>query len=80
LQNARTAATWLMQLGADPWEAAGYLGMSVKVPIDTYSHHHPDYTKEASGAITRKRETTKRVVGTTQTTKSAVRTRSIRAI
>jgi integrase len=75
-----TAATWLMQLGTDPWEAAGYLGMSVKVLIDTYGHHHPDYMKEASGAITRKRETTKRVVGTTQTTKPAVRTRSIRAI
>ncbi|WP_334477591.1 tyrosine-type recombinase/integrase [Bradyrhizobium algeriense] len=30
-----TAATWLMQLGTDPWEAAGYLGMSVKVLIDT---------------------------------------------
>jgi integrase len=75
-----TAATWLMQLGTDPWEAAGFLGMSVKVLIDTYGHHHPDYMKEASGAITRKRETTKRVVGTTQTTKPAVRTRSIRAI
>ena len=55
-----TAATWLMQLGTDPWEAAGYLGMSVKVLIDTYGHHHPDYMKEASGAITRKRKTTKR--------------------
>lgn len=75
-----TAATWLMQLGTDPWEAGGYLGMSVKVLIDTYGHHHPDYMKEASGAITRKRETTKRVVGTPQTTKPAVRTRSIRAI
>jgi hypothetical protein len=75
-----TAATWLMQLGTDPWEAAGYLGMSVKVLIDTYGHHHPDYMKEASGAITRKRKTTKRVVGTTQTTKPAVRSRSIRAI
>jgi integrase len=75
-----TAATWLMQLGTDPWEAAGYLGMSVKVLIDTYGHHHPDYMKEASGAITRKRETTKRAVGTPETTKSAVRTRSIRAI
>ena len=75
-----TAATWLMQLGTDPWEAAGYLGMSVKVLIDTYGHHHPDYMKEASGAITRKRKTTKRVVGTPETTKPAVRTRSIRAI
>lgn len=43
-----TAATWLMQLGADPSEAAGYLGMSGKVLIDTYCHHHPDYMKEAS--------------------------------
>ena len=71
-----TAATWLMQLGTDPWEAAGYLGMSVKFLIDTYGHHHPDYMKEASGAITRKRETTKRVVGTPETTKPAVRTRT----
>ncbi|WP_083754540.1 tyrosine-type recombinase/integrase [Bradyrhizobium murdochi] len=75
-----TAATWPMQLGTAPWESAGYLGMSVKVPIDTYGHHHPDYMKEASGAITRKRETTKRVFGTPQTTKPAVRARSIRAI
>src|SRR5947208_1701398 len=79
-KNAHTAATWLMQLGTDPWEAADYLGMSVKVLIDTYGHHHPDYMKEASGAITRKRETTKRVVGTPETAKPAVRTRSIRAI
>ncbi|MEH2591946.1 integrase [Bradyrhizobium sp. AZCC 1721] len=74
-----TAATWLMQLGTAPWEAAGYLGMSVKVLIDTYGHHHPDYMKEASGAITRKKETTKRLVGA-QAAKPAVRTRSIRAI
>ena len=26
-----TAATWLMQAGVDPWEAAGYLGMSVEI-------------------------------------------------
>lgn len=74
-----TAATWLMQLGTDPWEAAGNLGMSVKVLIDTYDHHHPDYMREASDAITRKKETTKRVVGT-QAAKPAARTRSIRAI
>jgi hypothetical protein len=69
-----------MQLGTDRWEATGYLGMSVRVLIDTYGHHHPDYMKEASGAITRKGKTTKRVVGTTQTTKPAIRIRSIRAI
>lgn len=49
-----TAATWLMQRGADPWQAAGYLGMSVKVLLDTYGHHHPDYMKEAAEAITAK--------------------------
>jgi integrase len=52
-----TAATWLMQRGADPWQAAGYLGMSVKVLIDTYGHHHPDYMKEAADAITSKDRT-----------------------
>ena len=34
-----TAATWLMQRGADPWKAAGFLGMSVEVLLDTYDHH-----------------------------------------
>jgi hypothetical protein len=41
----------------DPWQAAGYLGMSVKVLIDTYGHHHPDYMKEAADAITSKDRT-----------------------
>ena len=70
---SHTAATWLMQLGTDPWQA-------VKVMIDTYGHHHSDYMKEASGAITRKRETPKRVVGTREAAKPTIRTRSIRAI
>ncbi len=30
-----TAATWLMQRRADPWQASGFLGMSVKVLLDT---------------------------------------------
>jgi integrase len=75
-----TAATWLMQLGTDPWQASGYLGMSVKVLLDTYGHHHPDYMREASGAITRKRETTKRLIGAPQVSRPAVRARSIRAM
>lgn len=49
-----TAATWLMQRGTDPWQAAGFLGMSVKVLLDTYGHQHPDYMKEAAEAITSK--------------------------
>jgi integrase len=52
-----TAATWLMQRGVDPWEAAGFLGMSVKVLIDTYGHHHPDHLRAAADAITRKPQT-----------------------
>jgi integrase len=49
-----TAATWLMQRRADPWQAAGFLGMSLKVLLDTYGHHHPDYMREAAAAITAK--------------------------
>jgi len=49
-----TAATWLMQGGADPWTAAGYLGMSVEVLIETYGHHHPDFQVGAAEAITSK--------------------------
>lgn len=42
-----TAATWLMQLGTDPWQASGYLGMSLKTLMDTYGHHHPDHMADA---------------------------------
>ncbi|MTV11830.1 site-specific integrase [Bradyrhizobium elkanii] len=56
-----TAATWLMQRGADPWQAAGYLGMSLDVLLNTYGHHHPDYLSDAVEKIG-KRE--RRVEGT----------------
>jgi integrase len=49
-----TAATWLMQRGADPWKAAGFLGMSVEVLLDTYGHHHPEFLRDAAAAITSK--------------------------
>jgi integrase len=52
-----TAATWLMQRGVDPWEAAGFLGMSVKVLMETYGHHHPNHLRGAANAITRKART-----------------------
>jgi integrase len=38
-----TAATWLMQAGADVWQSAGYLGMTVETLQNRYGHHHPDY-------------------------------------
>ena len=45
-----TRATTLMRAGVDPWEAANSLGMSLKVLIDTYGHHHPDWQKDAADA------------------------------
>lgn len=49
-----TAATWLMQKGADPWQAAGYLGMSLEVLLNTYGHHHPDYLSDAVEKIAKR--------------------------
>jgi len=46
-----TSATWLMQRGVDPWEAAGYLGMSVKTLITVYGHHHPEHQRNARAAF-----------------------------
>jgi integrase len=47
-----TAATWAMQNGADLWQAAGFLGMTVQMLEDRYGHHHPDFQREAAEAIT----------------------------
>lgn len=49
-----TAATWLMQRGADPWQAAGYLGMSLEVLLNTYGHHHRDYLSDAVEKIAKR--------------------------
>ena len=46
------ADTWLMQRGADSWQAAGYLGMSLEVLLNTYGHRHPDYLSDAVEKIT----------------------------
>jgi integrase len=43
-----TRATWLMQAGINPWEAAGSLGMSVETLWRVYGHHHPDWQKNAA--------------------------------
>lgn len=52
-----TAATWLMQNGADRWQAAGYLGMSVEMLEKVYGHHHPDHLQNAVAAIGRRGQT-----------------------
>jgi integrase len=49
-----TAATWLMQAGTDPWEAAGFLGMTVETLMGRYGHH-PHYLSGARGAFSRHR-------------------------
>jgi integrase len=43
-----TRATWLMQEGIDLWEAAGHLGMSVRVLETVYGKHHPDFQSGAA--------------------------------
>ena len=35
-------------------QAAGYLGMSLDVLLNTYGHHHPDYLSDAIDRITRR--------------------------
>jgi integrase len=49
-----TSATWLMQAGVDPWEAAGYLGMNLKTLIDNYGHHQPSHQTAARHALGKK--------------------------
>ncbi|WP_244549818.1 hypothetical protein [Bradyrhizobium erythrophlei] len=43
-----------MQRGADPWQAAGYLGMSLDILLNTYGHHHPDYLSDAVEKIAKR--------------------------
>jgi site-specific recombinase XerD len=50
-----TVATWLMENGADPWEASGFLGMTVTTLIDNYGHHRPDHQVVALKAIGQRR-------------------------
>lgn len=46
-----TCATWLMQAGVEPWQAAGFLGMTVEMLERTYGHHCPTFQMAASTAI-----------------------------
>jgi integrase len=49
-----TAATWLMQTGTDPWEASGFLSMSLETLHRVYAHHHPDFQRRAAENIGRR--------------------------
>jgi hypothetical protein len=37
-----------MQAGVPIWEAAGHLGMTVKILEEVYGHHHPDWQRRAA--------------------------------
>lgn len=50
-----TAATWVMQKGTDPWQAAGWLGMTLEQLQENYGHHHPDFQEEAAEAFSARR-------------------------
>lgn len=56
-----TAATWLMQAGTDPWQAAGFLATSVDTLLKVYGHHHPDYQREAVENIGRRPQNVRRI-------------------
>lgn len=43
-----TRATWLMQEGIEPWEAAGHLGMSLEMLTRVYGKHHPNFQENAA--------------------------------
>ena len=49
-----TCATWLMQKRTDPWQASGFLSMSMETLLRVYGHHHPDYQREAAENIGRR--------------------------
>ena len=49
-----TAATWMMQRGADKWAAAGFLGMGLEMLEKVYGHHHPDHLRSAVEAMERR--------------------------
>lgn len=43
-------ATHMMRQGIDPWSAAQFLGMSIKLLETTYGHHRPDWQTDAADA------------------------------
>lgn len=43
-----TRATWMAHAGVPLWEAAGFLGMTVKTLERVYAHHSPDHQERAA--------------------------------
>lgn len=51
--HRHSAATWLMERDVRPWDAAGFLGMTMKTLEDNYGHHRPNHQNVARRAIGR---------------------------
>jgi hypothetical protein len=51
-----------MQSGTDPWQAAGFLSTSVETLLRVYSHHHPDYQRQAAENIGKRPQNVRAVV------------------
>ncbi|MBO4169562.1 tyrosine-type recombinase/integrase [Cereibacter azotoformans] len=50
-----SAATWMAQAGVDMWQIAGFLGhRDTTMVMQVYGHHHPDYMRGASRAVSLK--------------------------
>ena len=47
----RTATTWLLQRGVDPWRAAGFLGLTLETLQAHYAKHSPEHLADAADAI-----------------------------
>lgn len=45
-----TRATWMMQKNVPIWEAAGFLGMTIKTLERVYAHHSPEHQDRAANA------------------------------
>lgn len=56
-----TAATWLMQQGADLWQASGLLGMTPQTLQQVYGHHHPALQREAAQLLAARPTTSHRI-------------------
>lgn len=46
-----TCATWLMEADVQPWEAAGFTGMTTKTLEECYGHHRPSHQARAARAL-----------------------------
>ena len=51
-----TVATWLMQGGAEPFKAAGFLAMSLETLLRVYGHHHPDHSSDVHETMRKRKK------------------------